>query len=491
MNPPVEAPASRQRRRAHDEPGRLEDVERPGQLVAPARDVVGAVGVVGHHDRDVGGHPGRRLGRDRAPTPSPVPRPPARPRARASAPARDGPARRPGAAAVAARSGRAAGRRGRARSSACALLEDRHLLGQRRSPTAATASSTASTRSTPVRVGSLHGDVVVEPVGASVMAPRLPVSRRRAARRPPCRRPRPVLVEVRPSPPRPRRATSRPAAPSPVDDERRRRRPAPPPAQRPARRPSRSRRRLRLAAAPAGRARRTSAAPPGVAATSSASPVTPVSTSSESIPTLRAALDVGVEPVAHHQRALAADPAHRLVEQRARRLAGHDRLDLGEAAQRVDQHAVAGRHAVRRRDRPVGVARHPPQAVADPHGGAHDVAPTRTSRPVAGDTTASASSSTPTGDQPALGAAPPQARRRPAATTRAPSPSRSSSTPAAAWAEVTTSDRRPAPRASRRCSATASGGREALLVMKATRMPGSRAPRRGARRHPAPRRAPT
>ena len=42
---------------------------------------------------------------------------------------------------------------------------------------------------------------------------------------------------------------------------------------------------------------------------------------------------------------------------------------------RLDQHAVPRRHAVVGRDGQVGVAGHPRQPVADPHGGPHDVAP--------------------------------------------------------------------------------------------------------------------
>ena len=66
MKPPVDAPASRQRRPATTKPVRLERRQRAGQLVPAARDVVGAVRVVGDHDRDVGGDAGRRLGGDRA-----------------------------------------------------------------------------------------------------------------------------------------------------------------------------------------------------------------------------------------------------------------------------------------------------------------------------------------------------------------------------------------------------------------------------------------
>ena len=47
VKPPVDAPASRQRRPGHDQPERLERRQRPGQLVPAAGDVVGSVRVVG------------------------------------------------------------------------------------------------------------------------------------------------------------------------------------------------------------------------------------------------------------------------------------------------------------------------------------------------------------------------------------------------------------------------------------------------------------
>ena len=63
VNPPVDAPASRQRRPATTKPGGLERRQRAGQLVPAAGDVVGPVGVVGDHDRHVGGDAGGGLGR--------------------------------------------------------------------------------------------------------------------------------------------------------------------------------------------------------------------------------------------------------------------------------------------------------------------------------------------------------------------------------------------------------------------------------------------
>ena len=86
-------------------------------------------------------------------------------------------------------------------------------------------------------------------------------------------------------------------------------------------------------------------------------------------------LDVGVEPVPHHQRTLTTHPPDRLLEQRALRLPRHDRVDAGEPAQRLDQHPVAGGGAVGGRDRHVGVGGDPSQSVADADRRPHHVAP--------------------------------------------------------------------------------------------------------------------
>ena len=48
-------------------------------------------------------------------------------------------------------------------------------------------------------------------------------------------------------------------------------------------------------------------------------------------------LDVGVEPVAHHQGARAAHPPASLLEQRRKRLPGHQRLPAGEPCDSLDQ----------------------------------------------------------------------------------------------------------------------------------------------------------
>ena len=53
------------------------------------------------------------------------------------------------------------------------------------------------------------------------------------------------------------------------------------------------------------------------------------------------ALDVGVEPVADHQRVAAADPGDGLLEQRPHRLAGHLRLAVAKRATSRDERPVA------------------------------------------------------------------------------------------------------------------------------------------------------
>ena len=67
MNPPVEAPASRQRRPATLKPSGAEHLEGAAELVpAPGDEVRDGRSPRLHEDRDVGRHAGRRLGRDRA-----------------------------------------------------------------------------------------------------------------------------------------------------------------------------------------------------------------------------------------------------------------------------------------------------------------------------------------------------------------------------------------------------------------------------------------
>ena len=128
-----------------------------------------------------------------------------------------------------------------------------------------------------------------------------------------------------------------------------------------------------------------------------------------------------------------------LVEQRAGRLAGHHRLDAREPAQRLDQHPVPGGDAERGGDGHVGVAGHPPQPVAHPDRGPHDVAPA--ARPARSRSPApSASSVDPTGTSPSATQRLAPGRPPRAATTRAPARRAGpTSTRAAAWAEVTTS----------------------------------------------------
>ena len=101
--------------------------------------------------------------------------------------------------------------------------------------------------------------------------------------------------------------------------------PAPPAAQRrgPVR-PARGRRGPRRGPEVGGDVRRSLLRRRG--ATSSARSVTPVITSRRVDPGVVGALDVGVQPVAHHQRPLAPHPPDRLVQQRPRGLAGHDGL---------------------------------------------------------------------------------------------------------------------------------------------------------------------
>ena len=295
---------------------------------------------------------------------------------------------------------------------------------------------------------------------------------------------RPGAVEVRARPLRPPTRHQSSGVPVAVDPSVRRSTAAvQPPAAPPSPAP-RARRAARTARP--GRRRGTSAAAPGPAATSSASPVTPVSTSSESTPAVVRALDVGVQPVSDHQRALAAAPG--APSRRAAAAAAcrpRPARRRVNRAQHLHQHAVPGRRAVGRRDRQVGVAGHPRQPVADPHRGPHHVAPQHVGavpghhrrRAVVGDR------------RPARvppRAAPPRAPRRPGRDHARAGPEPSSSTRAAAWAEVTTSAGSASTPSSRRCSATASGGREALLVTKARCMPGH-GPRRGARARPAPR----
>ena len=90
VKPPVEAPASRHRLPVDAEPVGGERLERAGELVPAARDVVDRRRVLAHDDRHVGRHAGRGLGRRRARTRSPGRRRPARSRARASGPGRVG-----------------------------------------------------------------------------------------------------------------------------------------------------------------------------------------------------------------------------------------------------------------------------------------------------------------------------------------------------------------------------------------------------------------
>ena len=86
------------------------------------------------------------------------------------------------------------------------------------------------------------------------------------------------------------------------------------------------------------------------ASTASSGVVTPVSTSRLSRPGVDRALDVGVEAVAHDQRAGRAGPATASSNSGRSRLAGdHERLAADVVGQRGDERAVArvrGREAV-------------------------------------------------------------------------------------------------------------------------------------------------
>ena len=97
------------------------------------------------------------------------------------------------------------------------------------------------------------------------------------------------------------------------------------------------------------------------AATTSSTELTPVITSKESVPASMRTGDVGVQTIADHQRSSSADPPTGLVEQRALRLARHDGSDPREVADQTDEHAVAGRQPVVGGQRQVGVRR-PPRA---------------------------------------------------------------------------------------------------------------------------------
>ena len=212
VNPPVDAPASRQRRPSTTQPGGAERRQRTGQLVPAARDVVGPVRVLGHHDRDVGRDPGRRLGRAGRRRPSPGPRRSARRRAHASGPARGGPARRPAGGGAVARGRDPSVRRGRRARGAAARGRPRRppSAPRRRSrPAPRRDSSTAST-SAHAGADGLRPSARVANDCASVMGARLPRrARRSGGTRPSVSAGVAVLVEVLPTPPRPRPATSR------------------------------------------------------------------------------------------------------------------------------------------------------------------------------------------------------------------------------------------------------------------------------------------
>ena len=384
MKPPVEAPASRQRRPATTQARRLEGVQRPGQLVAAAGDVVGTVGV-GARPRS------RRRWSPRWPAWSrPRPTPCTRPAATSSAACsrdRARPRRTSSASRRSRRGGTAVSRRvverrpqlgcacSRARRSpVVGRLERRDVLRQR--PLARAASTSARRPRRPSgRAGPRRRARRLRRSGSIAHAGYRPVGRRRRPR-PSASATLPGVVEVRPRRARRPRATSRRRSPSPVDLEARR--PRDRASSRPAAQPpvaaasgaAAARASARQVGADVGRphlgpaprparpARSPRSAPAGCRSPALRPPAMSVSSRSPTIS--------GRSP---------ADPSHRLVEQRARRLARHDRLDAGEAAQRVDQHPVARRHPVGGGDGHVGVARHPPQPVADPHRRAHHVAP--------------------------------------------------------------------------------------------------------------------
>ena len=425
---------------------RLERRQRAGQLVAAAGDVVGPVRVLGAPRSRRRWSPGSRAWSRPLPTPSPARRSPARRRAPATARARGGPARRPASAGVVALASAPAqpwpgwssarrARRGRRARAAAAPGRSRRRPRAPRS---------AAPRA-PRRPGS----------------PRRPGARRSAPaqdrglrlRSPACSSGSGTSCVVGPASwvdataersrrrSRPARRRRRGAATPPTATTRHQSSALPSPAttsapsldagasSRPAdrRRPSDSGRRVRLVqptqvARDVGRPHlgpgRAPARPDRSPRSCTSSESTPASCAPSMSVSSRSPTISGRSP-----------PHRRMVSSSSGRagLPGDHRLDPGEPAQGLHQHAVTRRHSERRRERQVGVGRHPPQPVADPHRGPHDVAATaRRGR----------SRSPP----------PPRRRRRPPAparprrprrarppppstTTRAPAPSRSASTP--------------------------------------------------------------
>ena len=352
VNPPVEAPASRQRRPDDAQALRPRSRQRAGQLVAAARDVVGTVRVVAHHDVRVGGHAGGRLGgraavdghpaggdqlggvltRARQPAPHQLGVEPEPPWRHGSALARLA-----GGSPV----GRLAAAVERAPQRVVRALEHRDVLVHRqvlerlerrqdrvdRGVTGRSASPASGSR-TGRRAGrsSSSGVSRGSPRPARPWRSRYPAARV-GTRSPRCRPGRPArrgASQARP-------ATTRHQSPGlAVAVDLQRVRPSTWAVQPPSRRTRAVHRRGPGGPRPGppGRRRGTSAAR-GVAAASSSSPVTPVSTSRLSQPVLCGALDVGVQPVADHERAVAADPPQRLLEQRRLRLARDHGLDAG------------------------------------------------------------------------------------------------------------------------------------------------------------------
>src|SRR6266511_64777 len=147
------------------------------------------------------------------------------------------------------------------------------------------------------------------------------------------------------------------------------------------------------------------------------------------------ALDVGVEPVADHQRTPAPRTLRRLAEQRRFRLAHHEVWPATQSrSERRYQRAVAGQRSPGRGQRTVGVGRHPAHPAPYRHA--------------------------------SLGA--------PTTSTGLPAGRLVASSLAAATAEVTTSSAVAGTPSDASSAATSAGRREALLVTKATGIPAAR-----------------